>query len=281
MREDSEYLRQIMEGRDAPASVLAVTSGKGGVGKSNISANLAICLAAAGKKVALVDADLGLGNLDVVLNINSKYNISHLINGSKTVEEIIQVGPEGVEVICGASGLDTIAELGQFQRQRLLSELEKLQDNYDVIIIDTGAGISKSVLSFCLSSDHVLVISTPEPTSITDAYAMIKVLTTQKFAGRLSLLINMASSKAEGKQVYRQIASVAKRFLSTYVYEAGVILKDERLCESVKVRKAVVLNYPHSQITRSIAALATKLSRGNSLNSGEAGFFKRVVNWLF
>ena len=281
MTNETLYLQQIMESHKRPASVLAITSGKGGVGKTNITANLGICLAASGKKVLLVDADFSLGNLDIVMNVNNRYNISHLIYDGKSVEEIIHTGPEGIEMICGASGLEELADLNEFQRRRLLKELSKLQNDNDVIIIDTAAGISKSVVGFCLSANNVLVVTTPEATAMTDAYAMIKVLVGNRFTGHISLIVNMAQSIAEGKKTYQKIANVAGRFLNAHVYNAGILLKDERLSCSVRLRKPVVLAHPKSQITSSLAALAAKLSNSESSELGDEGFFKKVVNWFF
>jgi flagellar biosynthesis protein FlhG len=281
MRNEALYLQQMMESHKQPASVLAVSSGKGGVGKSNIAANLGICLAASGKKVVLVDADFSLGNLDIIMNVDNKYNISHMINEGKSIEEIIHACPEGVSMVCGASGLEELADINEFQRQRLLQELSKLQKDNDVIIIDTAAGISRPVIGFCLFADHALVVTTPEATAMTDAYAMIKVLVGNKFTGPISLIVNMAGSIAEGKKTYQKISNVAGRFLNTHVYNAGVLLKDERLSRSVRYRKPVVLAYPKSQITSSLAALAAKLSNSEPSRLDGEGFFKQVVNWFF
>ena len=247
MANEAIYLRQMMENYRGPAKVLAITSGKGGVGKTNIAANLAICLAASRKRVLLIDADLSLGNLDIVLGVHSKYNISHLLNGQKSIEEIIYTGPEGMGVICGASGLEDLANIDEFRRHRLLRELSKLQSDFDVIVIDTAAGMSKLVVGFCLAADHVLLVTTPEATAMTDAYAMIKVLIVNRFVKRISLIVNMASTVAEGKRTYQQIANVAKQFLSTHIYDAGVFLRDERLSCAVRLRKPVVLSYPKAQ----------------------------------
>lgn len=281
MRNETLYLQQMMESHKHPASVLAITSGKGGVGKTNIAANVGICLSASGKKVVLVDADFSLGNLDIIMNIDNKYNISHMINEGKSIKEIIHTGPEGIEMICGASGLEELSDINEFQRQRLLQELSKLQNENDMIIIDTAAGISRSVIGFCLFADHALVVTTPEATAMTDAYAMIKVLVGNKFTGHISLIVNMASSMAEGKKTYQKIANVAGRFLNTHVYNAGVLLKDERLNLAVRYRKPVVLAHPKSQITSSLAALAAKLSNSESSKLDDEGFFKKVVNWFF
>jgi len=280
MANETVHLQQMMAKCERRAKVLAVTSGKGGVGKTNISANLSVCLAASGKKVLLFDADLSLGNLDLIMDINSKYNISHMICGRKKIEEIVNVGPEGLEIICGGSGLEGLANIGEFQRQRLLKELSKLQENTEAIIIDTAAGISKSVVGFCLAADHVLVVTTPEPTAMTDAYAMIKVLVRNRFAGRMSLIVNMAETASEGKRTYRKIANVVQRFLNTDIYEAGVLLKDERLRSAVRLRKPVVLAYPRAQITSSLAALAAKLSHSPAVQASNMCFFRKVVDWF-
>jgi len=277
---DTKHLEDMMSQTSGKADVLTVTRGKGGVGKTNISANLAICLAASGKKVVLLDADLGLGNLDLVMNINTRSNLSHVVAGQKTLDEIIHIGPAGVEVICGGSGIEELANLNQFQRTRLLEQLDKLQDNADIIIIDTGAGISSQVLCFCQAADHVLVITTPEPSAMTDAYAMIKVLASKRFDGRISLVVNMANTVAEGKRTYRQIADVAMRFLNMPIYEAGVICRTDKLTAAVRKRIPVVLAHPRARITSSLAAMAARLSRSSGVKDKE-GFFRRVVNLFF
>jgi flagellar biosynthesis protein FlhG len=263
------------------ATVLAITSGKGGVGKTNIAANLSISLAAQGQRVILMDADLGLGNLDVLMNIQTRYNLTHVVSGKRTLEEITHVGPCGVEVICGGSGIETLANLGHFQRQRLLDEMQTLQSRADLIVIDTGAGIHASVIAFCLAADHTLVVTTPEPTAITDAYAMIKVLASQKYAGRISLLVNMAQTLSEGKKVYRQIAEVAGRFLNTAVYEAGVLCRDENLVQAVRRREPVVQAFPKSDIANALAVISSRFTQGTTVRTGRDGFFRKVANWFF
>jgi len=273
-------LHTMIQNSAQSAKVIAITSGKGGVGKTNIAANLAICLSAGGKRTLLMDADICLSNLDIVMGINSKYNISHFINGQKRIEEITQIGPEGVEIICGGSGLEQLADISDFQQQRLLRELTGLGDKNDVIVIDTAAGLSKSVVGFCLSADQVLVVTTPEPAAITDAYAMIKVLCLKKYSGRISLIVNMAQTIAEGKKTYRQISNVAKRFLDRNIYEAGVILRDEQLTSAVREQKPVVLFYPRSKASLQIIALAAKLSSNCAARQGNQGFFRKVVNWF-
>jgi flagellar biosynthesis protein FlhG len=262
------------------ATVLAVTSGKGGVGKTNIAANMALCLAAQNKRVLLLDADLSLGNLDLVMGIRSPYNISHVLSGHKRIEEIIQSGPQGLRIICGASGLDRLTNLSDGEQHLLVDHLCRLQSESDVIVIDTAAGIASSVISFCLAADHVLVVTTPEATAIADAYGMIKVLTRKHYQGPISVVVNMARTIDEGKQTYQRIAAVAQKFLQSHVYYAGTLLKDERLCAAVRSRKPVVLAYPKATISLSLAALAGRLVGKQRGDSAGRSFFRKVIRWL-
>lgn len=268
----------MMEHEKVPSKTVAITSGKGGVGKTNLATNLALCFAASNKKVLLLDADLGLGNVDVIMNTESKFNLLHVINGSKTLEEVITVGPGGVELICGASGIEDVANLTQFHMQRLLDDLDKLQKSADMIIIDTGAGINSSIVSFCMASDEVLVVTTPEPAAMTDAYAMIKVLSLREYDGKINLAVNMASSVTEGKQVHRQLADVAMRFLKMPVYEAGILCKSDHLLNSIRQRKPVVLNYPKSKITSSIVSMASRLGKTSPNKQQDDSFFRKVCS---
>ena len=281
MSKDAVQLKEIVQSSQQPARVLAVTSGKGGVGKTNISANLGVCLAAAGRRVLLLDADMSLGNLDVILNVTSRYNISHVLSGEKTIEEIVHSGPCGLEIACGASGLEELADLSEFQRQRVLTEMSRLSTDNDIIIIDTSAGISRSVVGFCLAADEVLVVTTPEATAIMDAYAMIKVLARNKYKGRINMVVNMADTIEEGRKTFKQIANVAARFLDVHVNDVGVLLKDDRVRASVKLREPVVLAYPKAPITSSLATLAGKLDNGMRAQGRREGFFRKVVDLFF
>ncbi|MBL7214990.1 MAG: MinD/ParA family protein [Phycisphaerae bacterium] len=275
------YLQKSQEKQPAGAMIIAITSGKGGVGKTNIATNLSLCMASENQRVILMDADLGLGNLDVLMNLNSRYNLSHVVAGKRTLQEITQIGPGGIEVICGGSGIESLANLSTFQRQRLIEELDRLQERSDVIIIDTGAGIHSTVIGFCLAADHTVVVTTPEPTAMTDAYAMMKVLASKDYAGRISLLVNMAQSPAEGKKIYRQIADVAGRFLNVPVYEAGVLCRDESLPQAVRKREPVTLAFPKAGISRAFTAISRRLTKGSIHRAGHEGFFRKVVNWFF
>jgi flagellar biosynthesis protein FlhG len=267
--------------RQGGASVIAVTSGKGGVGKSNVAVNLAIQFAAAGRDVVLLDADLGLANADVLCNINLSSNLSHVIARKKELREVLVPAPGGFRLIGGASGLARMADLTDFDRQRLVDALAELERQTDIILIDTGAGISPNVLSFTRCADHVLIVTTPEPTAITDAYAVIKVISKEECAGRrVSLLVNQVRSAAEGKIVFERIAKVAKQFLNVAVLEAGYVPADEQVPLAVRKRHPFVLGAPRCAAAQSVAKLAIRLEQGVAEKLDKGGFFNRMSRWF-
>ena len=261
------------------ANVIAVTSGKGGVGKSNISVNLAIKMAAAGKNVVLLDADLGLANADVLCSIDLPFNLSHVISRKKELREVLVPAPGGFRLIGGASGLARMADLTDDDRQRLINALAELEDQADVILIDTGAGISPNVLAFTRCADHVLVITTPEPTAITDAYAVIKVLSRDGDQRRVSLLVNQVTSAGEARIVHDRIAKVARQFLGVTVYEGGYDFRDEQVPASVRKRQPFVLASPRCPAAGCIAQLAVRLQQGIA-TAQPGGFFNRMGKWF-
>ena len=263
------------------ATVLAIASGKGGVGKTNISANLAICLAAAGRRVAVFDADFGLANLDIILGVSSKYNLSHFVKGCRSLEEICQPVCSGVDIVCGLAGIEGLVDMSDFVRERVIRALEMLADNYDIVIVDTAAGIGRTVMAFCMASAHTVLVATPEPAAITDVYTLLKTLAIKQYDGRLSLLVNMAGNVTEGKKVYRQIALAATQFLNVRLNYAGVLVRDEHVNLAVKKRQPVVLEYPKCAASQSIMTVAARLSKVPVNNIAEQSFFKKVVNWFF
>ncbi|HBG25759.1 MAG: hypothetical protein A2Y10_02305 [Planctomycetes bacterium GWF2_41_51] len=261
------------------AMVLTIASGKGGVGKTNITANLAICFAAAGKKVAVLDADFGLANLDIIFGISTKYNLSHFIKGVKTLDEIAHTACEGVDIFCGLAGVEQLSQLTEFARERIVAAMDDLADNYDIVLIDTAAGISKSVLGFCLACDHTILVGTPDPAAITDVYMLMKAMNIHKYNGRMSLLVNMAQNDTQGKKVYKQIAYAAAQFLDVKLNMAGVVPRDANVISSIQKREPFVLACPKTAAAKSLMSVAAKISRV-PMASSDYGFFRKVVNWF-
>ena len=262
---------------DRMTKTIAVCSGKGGVGKSNVALNLSILLSGAGNRVALIDADMGMANLDVLLNADIQGDISHVVAGTKRLEDIVVDLPCGVQFVAGASGLARLANLSEFQRTRLAEELTQLEADNDMIIIDCAAGIGPDVLQFAAGADIVLVVTTSEPTAITDAYGMIKALARRGYLGNLSVLTNQAANRQEGRATYQRLAEVAKRFLDIRVFDAGYVDEDPKVRQSVMRRQAFVLAYPKCPASRAIAALVNKLSPGGALVRQKEGFFRRMA----
>jgi flagellar biosynthesis protein FlhG len=269
------------------ATVIAVTSGKGGVGKTNISVNLAIRLAEAGKAVVLLDADLGLANADVLCNIDLPANLSHVIARRKELSDVLVKAPGGFSLIGGASGLARMADLTDADRQRIVSAMNELESQADVILIDTGAGISPNVLAFTRAADHVLVVTTPEPTAITDAYAVIKVISradkARPFADpndrRISLLVNQAKNESEARVVHDRIARVARQFLGVRIFDGGFIPADEHVSMAVRKRSPFVLSAPKSPAAYAVSQLAIRLQQG-VVAANDGGFFNRMSRWF-
>ncbi len=285
MLDQATHLRSLVRHRAgvdtaASAMVIAVTSGKGGVGKSNIAVNLAIKLAAGGKKVVLLDADLGLANADVLCNVDLPANLSHVIARRRELREVMVRAPGGFYLIGGASGLSRMADLTDADRRRLIDALGELEQTSDVILIDTGAGISTNVLTFTRAADHVLVVTTPEPTSITDAYAVIKVLSRDGGDRKISLLVNQARSIAEARGVHDRIARVARQFLNVSILDAGYVSADDQVPACVRRRIPFVLGAPRSHASACMDRLAMRLQSGVANPAAAHGFFNRMSCWF-
>jgi len=247
------------------------------VGKSNVALNLAILLSGAGHRVALVDADMGMANLDVLLDADIRGDLSHVVAGTKHLEDIVVDLSSGVQFVAGASGLAKLANLSEFQRARLTEELAQLEADNDMIVIDCAAGIGPNVLQFASGADTVLVVTTPEPTAITDAYGMIKALSRRGYQGNLSVLVNLADNRQEARATYQRLADVARRFLDIRVFDAGYISEDPKVRQAVRRRQAFVLAFPKCPASKSISALVNKLSPGGALVRQKEGFFRRMV----
>lgn len=261
--------------------VISVTSGKGGVGKSNVVSNLAIALSAQGKKVLLIDADLGLGNLDVLLGLSPVYNLNHVLNGEKNIAEILIDGPAGIKIIPAGSGVQEFTSLGQHEKLRLLDELDMLEEQFDILIVDTEAGISENVTYFTVAAQEIIVVVTPEPTSITDVYALIKLLATRYSEHHFKVLVNMAKDSEDALEVFRKLANVAGRFLDISLDYLGCVVKDEKVVEAVKRQKAVTELFPESEAATCFATLAKRVienTRQTRLKGNIQFFFRRFLD---
>jgi flagellar biosynthesis protein FlhG len=267
----------MVRGRRRSALTLAVTSGKGGVGKSNLAVNLSICLASRGVRSTLVDVDMGLANADLLMDLHPAYTLSHVLADVRTLDEVAVLGPGGLRFIPGASGLHELADLAEFERQRLVAKLQSLEINTDILVFDCGAGIGRNVLSFALAADRVVVVTTPEPTAIADAYATIKALRREGCQGRIGLFVNMADSRLAALEAHRRVATVAIRFLNYPIAEDGYMLQDRAVELAVQERCPFVIRYPTSNASACIAAMANEVSRTVPGQQRRGGFFSRVA----
>jgi len=245
--------------RPRPVRVLAVASGKGGVGKTNVSVNLAVSLAHMGRKVLVFDADLGLANVDVMLGLHPQYNLSHVLSGERSLEEILVEGPAGVRIIPASSGIQRMAELSPAEHAGMIRAFSELSSEVDVLLVDTAAGISDSVVSFSKAAQEVIVVVCDEPASITDAYALIKLLNKEHNVRRFRVLANMAHSPQEGRELFAKIVRVTDRFLDDVVLDfMGSVPYDEYLRKAVQKQRPVVEAYPRSKAAQAFTSLAKK-----------------------
>ncbi len=293
MEDQAKKLREMVRQSTAPgdkavalprARVIAVTSGKGGVGKTNLSINLSIALARQGKRVLLMDADLGLANVDVCLGIIPRYNLGHVLAGERELEEIIVEGPEGVRVIpSGSGGVRELAYIGETARSRFVEELTHLEGSADVLVVDTGAGMSRNTMSFILAAQEVVVITTPEPTSLMDAYGIIKVATREKPDQKMKLVVNMVRDLRDAREASNKIIILAKKFLGREVENLGYILWDRNMQRAVREQRALLVGYPSSNAASCINNIAFKLGgdgTGEEERSGLTGFFGNLARAL-
>ncbi|MEJ2404896.1 MAG: MinD/ParA family protein [Candidatus Thiodiazotropha sp.] len=241
-----------------PVRVIAITGGKGGVGKTNISANLGVALAEMGRRVMLLDADMGLANLDVVLGLHAHKNLSHVMRGESTLEEIIVTGPKGMRVVPGASGIQHMAEMSPAENAGLIHAFSEVANDVDVLLIDTAAGISDVVISFSRAAQEQIVVVCDEPASITDAYAIIKLLNRDHGISRFQILANMVKSVQEGRDLYNKMCRVTDQYLDVMLNYMGSIPYDEQLRKAVKSQKPVVEAYPRSRAAQAFKNLAKK-----------------------
>ncbi|MDT0582855.1 MULTISPECIES: MinD/ParA family protein [Alteromonadaceae] len=238
--------------------VIAVTGGKGGVGKTNVSLNLAISLAKQGKRVMVLDADLGLANVDVLLGLRVDKNLSHVLRGECTLDDILVTGPHGIKIAPATSGSQSMAELSSTEHAGLIRAFSELRTDIDVLLVDTAAGISDMVMSFSRAAQDVLVVVCDEPTSLTDAYALIKILNREHGVFKFKIVANMVRSDKEGKELFSKLSKVTGRFLDVALELVGVIPFDENIRKSVRKQAAIVDAFPSSPAAVAITKLAEK-----------------------
>jgi len=259
------------------ARVVAVTSGMGGVGKTSVAVNLAIACSRLGSRVTLVDFDLGLANVDVVMDLRPLHNLSHVVMGKMRLGDVT-IEADGIRVIPGASGLRELANLGATSRDNLIRSLQALEDDTDLLIIDTGAGVSESVVRVSASADEVLVVSTPEPTSVMDAYAAIKMISREPGHGRLRVVVNMAASREEAERVSRTVADVSRQFLGLSVDRLGFIPKDEHVGLAVRQRRPFEVLYPRCPASVAVRGVGRMIVNGRAPEARKEGFFSRLFH---
>jgi len=270
MRDQAEKLRVLarslkhkveceIKGAQKKTRIIAVTSGKGGVGKTNFTINFALALISFGQRVIVLDADLGLANIDVVLGLTPKHNLYHVLKGDKEIQDIIIQGPEGLQIIAGGSGIQEMANLRRWQIEQFIDKLGELEGMADILIIDTAAGLSRNVMSFVLAADEVILITTPEPTAITDAYGLVKAMAAKKRHGLVHLVVNKVESAQEADMTASKLSIVAQKFLKLNIGHMGFILDDPNVSKAVKSQEPFLLKYPKSSATHCVQRLAAHM----------------------
>lgn len=286
MEDQAQKLRELMMAKPVSTPVVAkktrvitVASGKGGVGKTNLSVNLAIAYARLGKRVIVMDADLGLANVNIILNIIPKHNLYHVIRKQKTMREIMVDTDYGIQIIAGASGFSKIANLSEEERQNFITELYTLS-NADIIIIDTSAGVSSNVLSFIAAADDAVIITTPEPTAITDAYGIIKIIATEveNLNIGLKLVVNRVRNVTEGRKIAERIINISGQFLNLKVEYLGCVYEDAIVPASVLKQRPFIVQDPKSRAAISVQHLVSRLEK---MEFAEDPGLARLIRKLF
>lgn len=277
MAEQAQNLREFVRKNQGLARVIAVTSGKGGVGKSSTSVNLSIALAQREQKVILLDADLGLANVEVLLGLNSLYNLQHVILGERQMSQILVEGPGGIQVVPGTSGLAKLADLNESGRANIMAGLKQVQERADFIIIDTMAGIGRSVMSFVLAADEVLLVCAPEPSAIVDAYALLKTVYQRRDDAIVRLITNMVANKNQASLVYSKLSNAAQQYLGRRLSYLGMIPRDPHVSQAVMQSHPYLLRYPTAPASKAVVDIADRLITQRAVTPGSESFLKRFA----
>lgn len=286
MRDQAEKLRELVNEQantrqatsTSGARMIAVTSGKGGVGKTNLAVNLSLNLANLGKRVLLIDTDLGLANIDLILGITPEYHLGHFFTGERRLSEIVMEGPLGLKVIAGGSGFQELADISDWQLEKCINEISGLEKELDLIIFDTGAGISTKVIRFIIATEEIIVVTTPEPTAIADAYGVIKVLSRENPNSKVYIVANMVAKEEEGHQVLNRLMMVAERFLDFPVEPLGMIFYDPAVLQAVKEQQPFSILNPQAKASLNVLQLAQKiLSLPETPSRGLRSFWQRLL----
>jgi flagellar biosynthesis protein FlhG len=266
-KEQSPQKRKKSSGKNS-LRVIAVSSGKGGVGKTNVVAGLALSLARTGKKILIIDADLGLANIDIIFNVRPELNISDVMNGEASIKEILVSLQENISLIPAGSGISDLTNLSDAQKLSLLNEFDSIDGDFDYVLVDTGAGISDNVLYFNLAADDCIIVTTTEPTAITDAYALMKVMALEHGYRYFKLIVNMVKSEKDAKKVYFSLSQAASKFLDSAVIEyLGCLPAEPKISESVIKRMPYMNTNPDSEFSNSMTKIAGVLSRSVPKNT--------------
>ena len=287
MLDQAESLRRLMNGESLQPNdikkrtkIITVTSGKGGVGKSNFVVNLGIILQNQGKKVLIIDADIGMGNDDVLMGIYPKHTMFDVMRGYE-IEDIIEEGPCGIKLLGAGSGINQIEDLNKSERELFLKKIEALE-GFDYILMDTGAGINRSVLAFIACSEEVIIVTTPEPTSLTDAYSLAKATDHFNIKESAKVIVNRAFTKEEGEHTFKKFRSAVDKFLDIKVSYLGYIADDRKLVQGVREQVPFVISYPNSDAAKCINNIANIILDDNTSkveeSTGAKGLFKKLFN---
>jgi len=257
--DQAQRLRELVDAGTPRLRVVAVTSGKGGVGKSNLTANLAVLAARTGLRVLVLDADLGLANVEILYGLSPRLHLGHLLDGTATLDQVLVHGPHGVRVLPAGSGVQALCALDDVQKLQLVAALDPLEDAFDLVLVDSGAGIGDTVRFFVGAAQQALLVVSPEPTSMTDAYAAVKVLSRQGGVRIFDVVVNQTQTEAAAREIFQRLSGVTDRFLDARVRFLGHVPRDENLHRAVMAQKPLVELFPQSPAARAMGAIAARL----------------------